>query len=136
MKKKLFQQNMIKHKLLTTFGAVIFLSSILAGWAYYSINRMMDVRQLEQTLNSINTSTLKIRKAEKDFLMRDTRSTDFMSTGESKYVKQVAKLLLAEDSIISGLLASSWAADLDMVAELEWNGVRSTRGKAYVHHPA
>jgi methyl-accepting chemotaxis protein len=119
MKINLFKQNKIKHKLLTTFGAVIFLSSILAVWAYYSINRMMDVRQLERTLNGITTAALKIRKSEKDFLMRDIRSTNFMSTGESKYVKDVAALVSQEDSLINELLTSKWATELQMQEELK-----------------
>jgi methyl-accepting chemotaxis protein len=118
MKKKFFQQNKIKHKLLTTFGAVIVLSSILAAWGYYSINRLMRVRELEQTLNSITTNSLKIRKSEKDFLMRDTKDPEFMKTGKSKYVKNVAELVAREDSLVTTLLQSDWAADLEMVDEL------------------
>lgn len=118
MKTRLFQQTKIKHKLLTTFGAVIFLSSILAASAYYSINRLMDVRQLERTLNEITTSVLKIRKSEKDFLMRDTRSASFMASGESKYVKDVSALVAKEDSLINQLLISDWAGELQMQDEL------------------
>ena len=40
----LFQSMKIKGKLLTAFGAVLFLSSILAAWGYYSINRIMEIR--------------------------------------------------------------------------------------------
>jgi methyl-accepting chemotaxis protein len=118
MKTRLFQQNKIKHKLLTTFAAVIFLSSILAASAYYSISRIMDVRQLERTLSEITTGVLKIRKSEKDFLLRDTRSTAYMSTGESKYVKDVSKLVAKQDSLITQLLTSDWAEELEMQDEL------------------
>jgi methyl-accepting chemotaxis protein len=119
MKIRFFQQTKIKHKLLTTFGTVIFLSTILAGSAYYSISRMMDVRQLERTLNEVTTSVLKIRKSEKDFLMRDTRNASFMASGESQYVKDVSALVAKEDSLINQLLTSDWAEELEMQDELE-----------------
>ena len=72
MKFKLFQLKQIKAKLLLSFGVVLFLSSILAGWGYYSINRILKVRAIKEEFLAVNEIVLKMRKAEKDFLMRET----------------------------------------------------------------
>lgn len=120
----LFQSMKIKGKLLTAFGAVLFLSSILAGWGYYSINRIMEIRSIEKAFKDISSNALKMRKSEKDFLARDTKSEDFMATGKSKYVKDIDQLVHAEDSLITSLLNSKWATKLeiqDEMAELNKN---------------
>jgi methyl-accepting chemotaxis protein len=114
----LFQSMKIKGKLLTAFSAVLFLSSILAGWGYYSINRIMEIRSVEKTFKDISSNALKMRKSEKDFLSRDIKSEDFMSTGKSKYVKDIDQLVHDEDSLITSLLNSKWSSKLDIQDEM------------------
>lgn len=113
-----FKPQKIKGKLLLAFGTVLFLSSILAGWGYYSINRIMEIRSLEKDFKTISVTTLKMRKAEKDFLMRETKNKDFMATGTSKYINDINELASVEDSVIQALLKKQWAAELEIVDEL------------------
>ena len=87
MKANLFQLNKIKGKLLLAFCAVLFLSSILAGWGYYSISRVQEIGGIKEDFKNINEMVLKMRKAEKDFLMRELTNEEFMASGESKYSK-------------------------------------------------
>jgi methyl-accepting chemotaxis protein len=114
----LFQSMKIKGKLLTAFGAVLFLSSILAGWGYYSINRIMEIRSIEKTFKDISANALKMRKSEKDFLMREIKSEAFMSSGESKYVKDIDNLVKLQDSLITSILESKWSAKLELQDEM------------------
>lgn len=118
MKLSLFQSMKIKGKLLSVFCTVFFLSSILAVWGYVSINKIMEIRSVEEAFNDINTNVLKMRKSEKDFLARDIKSEKFMSTGESNYVKDIDNLVQRNDSLTNGLLASDWSAKLEMEQEL------------------
>jgi methyl-accepting chemotaxis protein len=118
MKIALFQSMKIKGKLLTAFAAVLFLSSILAAWGYYSINRIMAIREVEKTFKGITVAALNMRKAEKDFLARDTRNEDFFATGESNYVNKIDKLVHVEDSLINHLLQSEWSERLNITADL------------------
>jgi methyl-accepting chemotaxis protein len=113
-----FTLNRIKSKLLATFGLVIFLSSILAGVAYYSINQINEIRTIEGAFNEINSVALKMRKSEKDFLMRDVRNADFMATGKSKYVSDINRLVAIEDSLIRSLSSTSWADKLHLREDL------------------
>jgi HAMP domain-containing protein len=108
----------INGKLLTAFGAVLFLSSILAVWGYYSINRIMEIRTVEKTFKDISANTLKMRKSEKDFLMRDTKSEEFMSTGKSKYISDIDNIVQNQDSLINAMLESKWSSKLDLQDEL------------------
>jgi methyl-accepting chemotaxis protein len=118
MKRNLFQLTKIKSKLLLTFGAVIFLSSILAGFGYYSINMINEIRGVENIFSDISASTLKMRKSEKDFLMRDVKNADFMATGKSKYASDIDVLIAREDSLLHYLSASDWSARLELIEEI------------------
>jgi methyl-accepting chemotaxis protein len=118
MKIAMFQSMKIKGKLLTAFGVVLFLSSVLAGWGYYSINRIMEIRSVEKTFKEVSTTSLKMRKSEKDFLMRDTKNEDFFSSGESNYVNKIDELVAQQDSLINHLLKSPWAEKLEIGDEL------------------
>ncbi|RAW00031.1 methyl-accepting chemotaxis protein [Pseudochryseolinea flava] len=114
----LFNLKKIKGKLLLAFGVVLFLSSVLAGWGYYSINRIMQIRAIEKDFKSINELALKMRKSEKDFLSRDTRNKEFMATGKSKYATDIDNMLHEEDSLIALLLESKWSDKLDIREDL------------------
>jgi methyl-accepting chemotaxis protein len=118
MNLSMFQSLKIKGKLLTAFGAVLLLSSILAGWGYYSINRIMTIRAVEKTFKDISATALKMRKSEKDFLMRDIKNDIFMSSGKSKYVMDIENLVRAQDSLIKSILDSKFAVELDIKDEL------------------
>jgi methyl-accepting chemotaxis protein len=114
----LLKPKKIKGKLLLAFSAVLFLSSVLAIWGYYSINRIMEIRNIEKTFAEISTNALRMRKSEKDFLMRDIKSETFMSGKGSKYVNDIEKLIQKEDSLINDLLNSKWSSKLEIKAEL------------------
>lgn len=118
MKLSIFQSTKIKGKLLLAFGAVLFLSSVLAGWGYYSISRIMQIRAIEKDFKTISLTALKMRKSEKDFLTRDITNETFMSSGKSKYAAEMEKHLQLEDSIISVLLESKWSGKLEIKDDL------------------
>ncbi len=118
MKANLFQLNKIKGKLLLAFCAVLFLSSILAGWGYYSISRVQEIGGIKEDFKNINEMVLKMRKAEKDFLMRELTNEKFMVSGESKYSKTIDKLMHDQDSLISYLVESRWSSKLNIKTEL------------------
>lgn len=118
MKFNLFSQRKIKGKLLGSFAIVLVLSSILAGWGYYSINRILEIRRLKENIMTINEIVLKMRKAEKDFMMREIVDNEFMSSGKSKYAADIDAYTLQQDSIINQLLGNNWSASLEIKDEL------------------
>lgn len=114
----LFNLKKIKGKLLLAFAVVLFLSSVLAGWGYYSISRIMEIRGIEKDFKSINELALKMRKSEKDFLSRDIRNKEFMETGKSKYASDIDEMVQQEDSLISLLIESKWSDKLEIREDL------------------
>jgi methyl-accepting chemotaxis protein len=118
MKPNIFQQTKIKGKLLLSFSVVLFLSCVLAGWGYYSINRVLAINSVEEDFKNINMIVLKMRKSEKDFLMRDVSNVDFMATGKSKYASAIKEFISQEDSMINTLMENRWSEKLDIKADL------------------
>jgi methyl-accepting chemotaxis protein len=118
MKFNLFQLNKIKGKLLLAFCIVLFLSSILAGWGYFSISRIQEIASIKEDFKTINEMVLKMRKAEKDFQMRELTNEKFMASGDSKYAKTIDELMHDEDSLITSLIASRWSSKLAIKDEL------------------
>lgn len=118
MELKLFKQKKIKGKLLLAFGIVLMLTGILAGWGYYSINNIMEVRDVEVAFQNIQNTVLNMRKSEKDFLMRDTKNEEFIKTGKSKYIADIQNLVHQNDSLINAIQSTKWAEKLDIDQDL------------------
>jgi hypothetical protein len=93
--------NKIKGKLLLAFCAVLFLSSILAGWGYYSISRVQEIGGIKEDFKNINEMVLKMRKAEKDFLMRElTNERVHGFRREASMLRPIDNLMHDQDSLI------------------------------------
>ncbi len=123
---KMIKLKSIKGKLLTSFGAVLVLSSILAGWGYYSINKILQVKNLKEDFMIVNEIVLKMRKSEKDFLMRETSSLDFMASKESKYIDNIDDYTNQQDSLLNDLISNRWASKLQIEDQL-------SQLKVYIH---
>ena len=114
----MLQSTKIKGTILSTYGVALFFSIVLAGWGYLSINRITELGEVENAFNKIRTTTLEMRRSEKDFLLRDIKNEEFMASGESKYVSDMGKLVATQDSIITSLLESKRAAKLNIHEDL------------------
>ncbi len=114
----MLQSMKIKGKVLIAYGVTLFLSIVLVGWGYLSINRITELGEVENAFNKISNTTLEMRRSEKDFLLRDIKNEEFMESGKSKYVSDMSKLVATQDSIITSLLESKCAAKLNIHEDL------------------
>jgi methyl-accepting chemotaxis protein len=114
----MLQSMKIKGTFLSAYGVALLLSSVLAGWGYLSINRITELGEVENAFNKISNTTLEMRRSEKDFLLRDIKNEEFMESGKSKYVSDMDKLVATQDSIITSLVESKWAAKLNIHEDL------------------
>jgi methyl-accepting chemotaxis protein len=77
----------IKIKLLLAFGAVLVLSLLLSGWSIYSIYKILDYEEVSVAFDDVNIQRLQLRRAEKNFLLRDRTKPDLFEKGESQYLR-------------------------------------------------
>lgn len=93
----------IKNKLII-YSALMF--AILGGvvWLFFtSISKYDALYGVSSDINNVWVSTLEMRRAEKDFLLREGINPDFFSTGKSKYVTKYHGKLDEVDELLSSL---------------------------------
>lgn len=82
-----------------------FLSSIsllTAGFvSYILVQTSKSHNQLIQNCNTLKINTLQLRRAEKDFLMREYKNPSFFKKQESKYVIRFQKFIKETDSLLA-----------------------------------
>ncbi len=73
----------IKNKLYLLIISVFIVFGIVGGFTYFSIHKLDKLNIIKTNTLMLNEYTLKLRKMEKNFLMRDTKSPRFYETGKS-----------------------------------------------------
>src|SRR4051812_13935619 len=82
----------IKVKLLIQFGLLLFLTVLLMGVMLYSLNRILNYADVRKSTAELNITILQMRRAEKDFLLRDLTNESYFETGQSKYITKFDEL--------------------------------------------
>ncbi len=94
----------LKLILLTISAAIVLL--VIGISTYYSINRINNLNNVKYEVEDLNALVLKMRKNEKDFLLRDRTNEEFYKTGNSSYAKTMSDNFKAAGEIINELLKS------------------------------
>lgn len=97
----------VRMKLMLGFMLMIVLSGALGVVSYVMLNKVTGASTAENHLDDIHLTLLEMRRAEKDFLLRETTNPTFFSTGESKHIEKFTSqyqrasnaLRLTEDKI-------------------------------------
>lgn len=109
----------IKTKLLLAFGAVLVLSLILSGWSIYSIRKIINYESVNMAFDDINIRRLQLRRAEKNFLLRDVAKADLFEKGETKYTAMFKSYDEPLKRILDSLEQEPIIASLNISRELE-----------------
>jgi len=109
----------IKTKLLLAFSAVLFLSLLLSGWSIYSIYKILDYEAVNVAFDDINIKRLQLRRAEKNFLLRDLTKPEFFEKGESTYLRLFKSFDAPLKNTLDSLTKSKRVQSLSISKELE-----------------
>jgi ABC-type sugar transport system permease subunit len=108
----------IKTKLLLAFGAVLFLSLLLSGWSIYFIYKILDYEAVNVAFDDVNIRRLQLRRAEKNFLLRDLTKPELFEKGESNYFRMFKSFDLPLKLTLDSLGASKTVQSLHISKEL------------------
>ncbi len=108
----------IKTKLLLAFGAVLFLSLLLSGWSIHSIYKILDYEGVNVAFDDVNIRRLQLRRAEKNFLLRDLTKPEFFEKGESPYWRMFKTFDIPLKATLDSLSASKTVESLGISKEL------------------
>ena len=77
-----------KGKMLLGFLFIIALAAALGITSYVMLSRVTAIANLDCSFHEMQVSLLELRRAEKNFLLRDTTNPTFFSVGESEYINK------------------------------------------------
>src|SRR3954447_23269697 len=90
---KIFEKiKRIKIKLLIQFGLLLFLTVLLMVVMLISLSRILNYTDVRKSTADLNITILQMRRAEKDFLLRDLVNESYFETGQSKYISKFDEL--------------------------------------------
>ena len=111
--------NSIKLKLRVSFLTLIILSAIGALISYRMMSSVSDYQTTKNTINELMIALNNAREAEKDVLLYDRRTVDFLEDGESKNVREHAKNMVEVYATLSQLEEDPLVAELEMLDAIE-----------------
>lgn len=82
----MFKIRKIRTKLGLAFGLVLIFSLLVSTWVIFSIFKIIDYNNVVSHINRINNYRLELRRAEKNFLLRDVTKPSLFEKGESPYL--------------------------------------------------
>lgn len=93
----------IKSKL-TIYSALMFAVLAAVVWLFFlSVDKYNELYRVSSDINNVWVSTLEMRRAEKDFLLREGSNPDFFETGKSKYVEKYNTRLSEANDLLNDL---------------------------------
>jgi methyl-accepting chemotaxis protein len=91
------------------------LTLIFGLLTYFSIRNLQHYERVKDWLQAIQLDVLELRKHEKDFMARESRNPEFLTTGASEYLTQfdsiVARIIETNQLLLSSGLMQRGAAD-------------------------
>jgi len=83
----------IKKKLYLSYALIIILLLTSISTSYFFIQKINnDYLEIVEQNGVINSQILELRKNEKDFTLRDSKDSNYFSTGNSKYLTEKASI--------------------------------------------
>ncbi|MGM0549659.1 MAG: GAF domain-containing protein, partial [Bacteroidota bacterium] len=110
--KHFFYNLSIRAKMIYTSLIVGILLIFIGGVSYFYINKIMAYGEVSYLVDKTLNLTLQLRRAEKDFLLREKTNMAFFQTGDSKYLNRFENLMDSTQKVLAVL------ADEKVIKEL------------------
>ncbi|MFO7939565.1 MAG: GAF domain-containing protein [Bacteroidales bacterium] len=110
--KHFFYNLSIRAKMIYTSLIVGILLIFIGGVSYFYINTIMAYGEVSYLVDKTLNLTLQLRRAEKDFLLREKTNMAFFQTGDSKYLNRFENLMDSTQKVLAVL------ADEKVIKEL------------------
>jgi len=109
----------IKQKLIGLTTAITLTLIIIGSMTYLSFSKIEALHTDLEKANQLKTNMLKLRKAEKDFLLRELTNDEYFETEQSKYLDTFHKVKDQNQLTIDELEASTYVQKNNLVETLE-----------------
>jgi len=109
----------IRQKLIGLTAAITLVLLIIGTMTYLSFNKIEALHTDLDKAKSLQTNMLKLRKAEKDFLLRELTNEDYFDTEQSKYLETFHKVKDQNQVTIDELKLSENVKKYNLITNLE-----------------
>ncbi|MCV9386380.1 methyl-accepting chemotaxis protein [Reichenbachiella ulvae] len=109
----------IKLKLIIYAVMMFSVLGIVLSLFFSSISKYEELTDVNDRVNDIWVSTLEMRRAEKDFLLRESKNPDFYESGQSKNIDKYHKKLAEVKSLLDGLESNDVIIENGYVAKIK-----------------
>ncbi|WP_430815862.1 methyl-accepting chemotaxis protein [Carboxylicivirga sp. RSCT41] len=109
----------IRQKLTGLIVAIALVLLIIGTMTYLSFKRVDKLHDHLAMANQVHTNMLMMRKAEKDFMLRELVNYDYFETEQSKYLTTFKEVKMSNLKTLEVLLASSYIEKYNLVSNLE-----------------
>ena len=113
----------VKSRLYILIGFFIFILLLLSLFTILTTNEVRKINHSQLMAQELNVQTLRLRKHEKDFLMRDIYNANFFEKGQSKYLEKFRKDFSVTLKYLDSLKADEYYIDAGV--EKEVNNVKA-----------
>lgn len=93
----------IRGKLILYASSIFILLCIIGIFTTTSLNRFERLSQLKENVEKVSYNTLKLRRAEKNYLLTDLTNIDYFKTGQSQFLQEFQETRKDTDSLIKVL---------------------------------
>ncbi len=117
--KHFFYNLSIRAKMIYTSIIVGVLLIFIGGVSYFYINKIMAYGEVSYLVDKTLNLTLQLRRAEKDFLLREKTNMAFFQTGDSKYLNRFANLMDSTQKVLGVLEDEKVVKELGFAHQVE-----------------
>lgn len=117
--KHFFYNLSIRAKMIYTSVIVGVLLIFIGGVSYFYINKIMSYGEVSYLVDKTLNLTLQLRRAEKDFLLREKTNMAFFETGGSKYLNRFANLMDSTQKVLGVLEDEKVVKELGFEDQIE-----------------
>ncbi len=108
----------IRQKLIGLIAAVTLVLLIIGTMTYLAFNKVNTLYNHLANAKQLKENMLTMRKAEKDFMLRELINHDYFETHQSKYLDAFHEVNKSNQKTIETLLASSYIEKIDLTNNL------------------
>jgi methyl-accepting chemotaxis protein len=109
----------IRQKLIGLSATIVIVLLIIGTMTYLSFNKIEELYENLNLAKHLQENMLKLRKAEKDFLLRELTNEDYFATGQSKYLDDFKEVMDNSQQSIGQLAGNKYIAEYELAKVLE-----------------
>ncbi len=109
----------VKQKLYLLLSITLFVLLVIGLFSYKYLHRVNNLGKIHEQTLEVEINVLKLRKNEKDFLVRDVVNPKFFKDGESKYLNNFSKNTSFLNDVIENLQSNQLITNQSIQLELD-----------------